>query len=60
MVIPLRKRKLIDYSPAIRPRSLPKRKKRRLLEGKNSQKSEIRFKKWKMIILLRKRLFSSN
>jgi hypothetical protein len=43
MVIPLRKRKLIDYSPAIRPRSLPKRKKRRLLEGKNSQKSEIRF-----------------
>ena len=41
MIILLRKRQLIDYSSAIRHRNSPKRKRRRLLEGKNSQKSEI-------------------
>jgi hypothetical protein len=38
MIILLRKRQLIDYHSPIRHRNSPKRKRRRLLEGKNSQK----------------------
>jgi len=38
MVILLRKKKLIDYSPLIRHRNSPKRKRRRLIEGKKLPK----------------------
>src|ERR1700678_3854729 len=45
MIILLRKRQLIDYYSPIRHRNSPKRKRRRLVEGKNSKKSEIRVEK---------------
>ena len=44
-------------SPAIRHRNSPKRK---ILRAKTVKKAKLGLKKWKMIILLRKRLFSSN